>query len=242
VILLPQLVFFLLGQRSGAFFLAMAMLHTALLYLIQVVSTSPACGLLGWTTVDQFVTTAAAPLMMTCHGAVDDLLGDATRAMGHVSDVGSLTSSSGWLSAVMVSKGNESPHGIFINRLSLILFVSSFAFFHENRRSLALRQIEDTLRYLFALFSNQLIFNCINLCFYFFQREGGGQCELAAGDRGQDQLPRQHEPWFVFLKFIYLFIVRFSFALRSLEGTDAKRRTLQSCARPCTGSSRWRPI
>jgi hypothetical protein len=153
VILLPQLVFFLLGQRSGAFFLAMAMLHTALLYLIQVVSTSPACGLLGWTTVDQFVTTAAAPLMMTCHGAVDDLLGDATRAMGHVSDVGSLTSSSGWLSAVMVSKGNESPHGIFINRLSLILFVSSFAFFHENRRSLALRQIEDTLRYLFALYS-----------------------------------------------------------------------------------------
>lgn len=143
VILLPQLVFFLLGQRSGAFFLAMAMFHTALLYLIQVVSTSPACGLLGWTTVDQFVTTAAAPLM-TCHGAVDDLLGDATRAMGHVSDVGS--SSSGWLSAVMVSKGYESPHGIFINRLSLILFVSSFAFFHENRRSLALRQIEDTLR------------------------------------------------------------------------------------------------
>jgi hypothetical protein len=58
VILLPQLVFFLLGQRSGAFFLAMTMLHTALLYFIQVVAASPACGLLGWTAVDQFVTTA----------------------------------------------------------------------------------------------------------------------------------------------------------------------------------------
>jgi signal transduction histidine kinase len=119
--------------------------------------------------------------------------------MWHVDgDVGgeadSWCGSPSWLSP---SKGNQSPHGIFINRIALLVLVSSFAFFHENRRSLALRQIEETLRYTSPRLSLSLAKHCLTLVVDGTQGEGGGQRQPAASDRGQDQLSGQHESWFV---------------------------------------------